>query len=133
MSSFICPDQHLAYIAQAAERYVGGPIYIDQNTSISTFDTQKIIEMLYTTNRAGYVARYPRDEAATPKKINTRVRSRIPITPVQTLKACDAYEYQCAEFEGYEEHIGMKICNRVRQAAIRALAGYGEARYTIDE
>ena len=53
------------------------------------------------------------------------------IDPVAVLKACDGYEYQSCEHEGWEESEAKAFVDALRHRAWHALPGYADADWEI--
>ncbi len=72
-----------------------------------------------------------------PHKSNTMLISArgltpfVEIDPVQTLKACNCYDYQSCEARDWEESEAYAYIQALKEAAIRVLPGYDDAEWEI--
>jgi hypothetical protein len=62
-----------------------------------------------------------------------RFKLRMPLKPVEVIKACDCYAYQSCETPDWEDTEAYKICRQIREDAIHRLPGYEEAPWGIDD
>jgi len=53
------------------------------------------------------------------------------VAPVAIIKACDCFEYQLAEFDGWEQSDAYRIIDAIRSRAIRTLPGYDAAPWAL--
>lgn len=53
------------------------------------------------------------------------------ISPVQALKACECFDYQACEVEGYDRSKAANLIRCIRGLAIAALPGYADAEWEI--
>ena len=58
---------------------------------------------------------------------NDTIRAIYRLKPVELLKMCDCLEYQSCETDGYRQTVAFELLDRIRGAAIKALAGYEDA------
>ena len=54
-----------------------------------------------------------------------------PLPPVLALKALDCLEYQCAEFDGWDDCEAYRFCQALRRHLISQLPGYDDAPWGI--
>ena len=54
-----------------------------------------------------------------------------PIEPIQTLKACDGYEYQSCEHPGWHTSEAKAFIDSLRRTAWQSLPGYGDAKWEL--
>lgn len=52
-------------------------------------------------------------------------------SPVEVLKACDCYEYQACEDEGWDGSLAKAFIGRLKDTMVRKLPGYEEAPWMI--
>lgn len=87
-------------------------------------------ELLTRQNYASVNHRYEKD---TPVPAASFSLLRQVYTPGEILVACDGYDYQACETEGYFESDAAKIVNAVRRCAICSLPEYRAAKtWSID-
>lgn len=142
MSAFLCDAYHIgrmaAYIAQDRDSQGFNGFHLKEG------DTDEhgplIAQHLAAANLASVRQRYPDSGNELPGPIEVeddthylllcRQASRrlIHYMPaVDMLKACDCWEYQSCEAEGWETSKGAFWCNAIRKTAIGKLPGYPEA------
>ena len=76
----------------------------------------------------------PDDMPGPVAEVNTPIRFRYENnrSPVQILKACQCYDYQACETEGYEQTDAQRITRAIAAHAINNLDGYDKAEWSID-
>jgi hypothetical protein len=95
-------------------------------------------DILYAENVRSVQARYPDDKSSDLPGPTIRqshivvsgqdqILAKYRLPPVSLLKMCDCLEYQSCETEDYRETLGFELLDRIRGAAIKALAGYDDA------
>ena len=53
------------------------------------------------------------------------------LSPVEALKACDCYKYQCSKWGGWNTSKAKKLIEEIQGVAIRMLPGYEDAQWEI--
>lgn len=107
-------------------------------------NADEVGQMLWRENVASVRYRYPDDgpeELPGPNGFNAEADPYIyryrplcePLTPVETLKAIDCYEYQTCEHPDWRDpaNVAAAFCRALQDAAIGALPGYDEAPWEI--
>lgn len=129
MSAFVVSENHINALVSFA---IGG-----QNPATAFWDRkhidfrgneQMLADVLMNANVEAVNTRYGDEEQLTGCKFR---RNCTPPSPVAILKACDCYDYQTCELDGYESTFAAKIIEAVRNKAIRALPGYDAAKWSI--
>jgi len=142
MSAFLCDAYHIgrmaAYVAQDRDSQGYNGHHLEES------DTDEhgplIAQHLAIANLASVRRRYPDCEDQLPGEVMneddthyllrcrqaSRHRSHH-MPAVDMLKACDCWEYQSCEIEGWEGSKGAFWCNAIRKTAIRKLPGYSDA------
>lgn len=142
MSAFLCDAYHIgrmaAYIAQDRDSQGYNGHHLEEQ------DTDEhgplIAQHLAAANLASVRQRYPDCENDLPGEIANEddthyllrcrqaARRLIHHMPaVDMLKACDCWEYQSCEIEGWETSLGAFWCRAIRKTAIGKLPGYSDA------
>lgn len=128
MSAFIVSPKHIDALLNFANR--------DSDHSRVTLTDGRVLrfnqiddlnfaaELLTRQNYASVNYRYQGDTPVPAASFNFL---RQAFTPCEILLACDGYDYQACETEGYFESDAAKIVNGVRRCAIRALPEYQAA------
>lgn len=133
MSAHIVPDAHINALVQwagdkngssAVSYYFAGARRHIRN------DQKRIASVLFAENVRSVNARYKECDDAHGFVYR---RTTIQLTPVQVLKALAGYSYQACEADGFAESEAFAIVDGIRHAAIRLLAGYDEAAWSLDE
>lgn len=158
MSAFVVDDAHITYLLNAAETFgsltwlapvpdtletlaaaerahaVGQPwgdgapaYYRAVSRSIPTVGYERVGQMLLDENYASVNFRYGQNEAA----VFIPGDRFAPVTPIQTLKALDCYEYQSCEHPGWRFSEAHEFCVALRGAAIGHLPGYEDAAWEV--
>jgi len=152
MSAYIVDREHILYLVRAAIShelcaYPHDPALswawnVNRETGrIKRADTNTkglvdVGNMLWDENRESVSYRY-QDSENLPGPIGedytiTAKDFHIPladIDPVQVLKACDCYEYQACEHQGWKDSEAHAFIQALRGRAIGALPGYEEAEW----
>jgi hypothetical protein len=123
MSAFQVGPEHLNYLVNAAILYDvhAATIYTPEQLGI----------MLARENAISLNARYPQHRTEPIPYAFTIVPKRT-ITPVQTIKAAQCFEYQACEHHGWKESTTKRIIDALTSAAIGKLPGYQEAAWEIE-
>lgn len=132
MSAFIVSTDHIDYLVSAALAYGRGGYVNYGDTYISAQNATDTGAGLIAENTASVQHRYPdRDDLAMDTATAYRFRPFLHVTPVQTLKAIQCYEYQACEHPGWESSNANRFCEQLRNAAIDNLPGYSEADWEV--
>jgi hypothetical protein len=144
MSSFRVSNDHLSMLVSAANRSslsyrprwrtdsggwatVGKPR--ESTPNISTVSPQELGEMLARWNDSALEARY--GDAPGPAFAWNPADDIGPLDPVKALKALDCLEYQCAEFEGWDDCEAYRFAQALRRSLISRLPGYDDAEWGV--
>lgn len=106
-------------------------------------NAQRVAYMLAVANVASVAHRYPDDTPDTlpgrmdhwwtdPAPVFDITHAR-PLSAVDGLAVINAYRYQACELPGWEGSEAAAFCDALRDALIRALPGYDDAPWTIDD
>jgi len=128
MSAFVVSKNHLAAIAA-----FGALKQVSTGTSNVGFDFGSIYKTLAEANVRSVCHRYgdSKDEYRNFLKPPARVpRLQLP-TAIQIVKLCDCLDYQSCETDDWRGSEACKLLGHIRNAAIRALPGYDEAKWAI--
>ena len=101
---------------------------------LSTVSPQELGTMLAGWNDCALEARYGEGtEAAEPGPAFkwTPADDIAPLDPVVALKALDCLEYQCAEFEGWDDCEAYRFAQALRRSLISRLPGYADAEWGV--
>lgn len=130
MSAYVVDLDHIAYLVQAGtSRSVG------LDDSMSDASKLQLGQMLWDENVKSVQARYPGDQELPgpcahdyvyPERNYPWFRT---FDPIQVLKACDCYEYQSCEHEGWSASAAKRYIEDLRARAWTSLPGYEEARW----
>lgn len=131
MSCFLVSDNHLGAIIGYACRenlktgYGGNP----GRYAYAPGEEQAACDILYAANAKSVNARYTTnvDESGCTYHPNA-----IKLRPIEVIKACDCYAYQCDEWDGFEGSEAQRIVDGIREHAIGKLPGYDAAEWSID-
>jgi hypothetical protein len=85
---------------------------------------------LLAENRRSVNHRYAEDEIESPYVFSPILGH---LSAVAILKAIDCYEYQSCEHPGWESSEAYDFCQALRANMIRALPGYSDAAYEIND
>lgn len=150
MSAFIVDNEHIRVLIAAGLDYTrpGSPLRWAVPDSTTTADPDSIIPMLggkyrhLTPETAATVGQILMDQNV--RSFNYRYdEDQVCVydhgapadrrwTPVEILKAIDAYEYQACEDPNWETSEAHAITTALRDLMISALPGYSEAAWSID-
>src|ERR1051325_11534357 len=126
MSAFIVSDEHLNYLVSFGVRHRVSWWNGKERPQIQG-NEQFVFNTLFRANVESVNARYDENLPPMPSKFAYRHNT----TPIQTLKACDCFDYQACEVEDYDRTEAAAIVDAIRSAAIHALPGYSEAEWDI--
>jgi hypothetical protein len=133
MSAFIVSDLHIDYLVQAAITY--GADYVDVfilgTIRAGYHRADALGRALLAANYDSVNDRYGRDDIPPDYRFTPPAFHGLAVTPVQTLKVIDCYEYQACQSPGYFAGDVHDFCNRLRRCAITHLPGYDEAQWEI--
>lgn len=128
MSAYMVDREHIRYLVNAAM----------SSTSIDWERAAQLGEILWAENRASIEFRYP-DCVNNPDNLPGPIDedfvyashepTRVPMEPVQILKACDCYEYQACEHPGWASSEAKAFIDALRKRTWQALPGYDEAEW----
>jgi len=137
MSAFIVSHAHINYMLNALAAY---DVRINWTEGTDTFiydarstdDAMTLAAVLLNQNVRSVCARYPQDkpEDYTDYVISFRY-DLAKVDPVQTVKACQCYDYQACETSDYAETFAHRITEWLKSAAISKLPGYDAAMWEI--
>ena len=132
MSAWIVPHNHInALLTYASKQKFLNYFYLNGERHLDTqqdADLQKAAEILVAENYRSFNYRY--DETTPPPPITFRRYPPPPntyLSPVEILKACDCYDYQACETDGYHQSDAAKIVDQIRHNAIANLPGWEQA------
>lgn len=149
MSAFIVDRELINYLIEAALcRGIGRPFggsafawYLmdsEERHELTPFNADETGQMLWDENIYSVAYRYDSQDV-NPAKLPGVVgedylfRHQLILhhifAPVEVLKACDCYEYQSCEHNGWYKSQAHAFIDRLRRAAISALPGYDEAEW----
>jgi len=147
MSAYIVDRNHILYLVAAAasptiEPHGGFRWFHDgewHDLRPDGFERgAEVANLLWRENIASVSARYPKESSATlPGPCNESFVIEPADFPawfrvfdsVQVIKACDCYEYQSCEHEGWKTSEAHAFISALRSAAWHALPGYEEAEW----
>ncbi len=95
-------------------------VYITSETA------QRVGQILVNENYRSVNKRY--NETDQPYTYEYRPNPMRVWKPVEIIKACNCYDYQACETEGYKDSEAHDIVHRIRQHAILLLPGYDAAK-----
>lgn len=119
MSSFICSDAHTNALAQLAEVYddtAGG--------------RQRVAELLRAANTRSVTSRHSESDEP-PPIVYAPSREIKVVSPVQVLKLCACFDYQCSDADNYPQSEAARIVEAIRHRTIAKLSGYEDADWSI--
>lgn len=119
MSAFSVSDAHLSYLVSAAEDY--GVVEFDK--------VDRALAMLREANNVSVATLYPKDAAM--QAPAPAAHKRVPVEPIQVLKAIRCYAYQACEDDGWHTSPAKRFCDMLTAHAVSALPGYREATWEI--
>jgi hypothetical protein len=131
MSNFIVSDRHIDALVRAAMEFTGGS-YLDFTIYICDepihYDHPDKMGRVLKDLSYYMVRRHrPKNNDAIYKYHHCKL-----LRPVQILKACDCYDYQCCSVGVYESTEAGKIIDSIRRFYISVLPGYDNARWHIE-
>ena len=151
MSAFVVGREHIRFLVSAARsprivQYAPFSYYWNgQRHQLPMNDREaaaKAGQLLWNENIRSVEGRYP-DCVGKPENMPGPVdevfiyaHSRDwtgNLEPVQVLKACNCYEYQSCEHEGWKTSEARAFIEALRSEAIRALPGYETAQWEVRE
>jgi len=128
MSAFVVSDKHINTLLTWANHCIrsieweGKNWYFDDSD-----DLQKLAEIMLTENYRSVNYRYSEQE--TPHQIEFHFEPDA--TPMQIIKACNCYDYQCCETDNWKETFAYKINEWIKESAIQRLPEYEQAQWEI--
>ena len=137
MSAFILQQTHITALVRYAicghnGTYLqsSGPISWYHNdgrrSCITTETAQRVGQILVDENYRSVNYRY--QETEQPYTYEYKPNPMRVWKPVEIIKACNCYDYQACETEGYKNSEAHDIVHRIRELAILLLPGYDEAK-----
>ena len=134
MSAFIVCNEHINAMLQASgnrfRRYFGDTCsyYWRKEPRYIVPDNECIGQKLVNQNYRSVNTRYDENDEPHVFKVLT-LRE---FSPVEIIKACDCYGYQCCETKDWKRTEAYAIMTALRERAIRALDGYEQAAWEIN-
>lgn len=122
MSVIILSDKHISVLTNFLNQQAFKPKCAQDLTA------QQIGQTLLDENTKAYCNRY-REEFT--QEAFTLIQTET-LTPVQAIKAAQAYEYQASESNTWEGSDAKAIIESIINAAILQLPGYEDAKWTIE-
>lgn len=131
MSNFIVSDRHIDALVRTAMEFTGGDCLdftIYKHGECINYDNP---------NRMGQVLKDLAYYSANKEyRQNNKMRqyrySKCELlSSVQILKACDCYDYQCADVGDYDSTEAARIIDNIRRFYIQTLDGYDTAKWHI--
>jgi hypothetical protein len=154
MSAYICDRRHIHYLVAAAKA-VGQPHgfrwhYQGQWRELDHGNRVGVANLLWQENIASVKARYPGEQVDTlpgPGAGEEKRPDAFRITradfpanfpsaafePAQIFKACDCYEYQSCEHEGWDTSEARAFINALRRSTWQSVPGYEGAEWGAPE
>lgn len=131
MSAFQVSPEHINYLVHACQRYdASGHIYAYRDYQGRPDD---LGNMLARVNAESVNARYAHhNDPCAPIPYRWSMRTAVPLSPIQVIKACDCYRYQSCEHPDWPGSQAEQIIEQLRERAITLLAGYDEAEWEIE-
>lgn len=131
MSKFIISNRHIDALVRAAFEMSGGA-NLDFNIDICGEcihydDPDEMGQILLDLNYYLVNWRYRENN----KSGRYKYQSSKLLRPVQILKVCDCYDYQCCNVGVYESTESGSIINTIRKHFIQQIPGYDEAEWHI--
>ncbi len=123
MSCFVVPDFHIDTLVSWAVAHKAPAFF-------TGVDPRELARMLHAANVVAVNYRYGHGE--TPEYVFS-FRDARNVSPVQILKACDCFEYQCDGDPTWANSHAARALEAIRGTATRALPGYDEAAWTLDQ
>lgn len=135
MSAFIVSNDHIDALVSFALAHRTSYWTGSHRVAISHENAEEIGRILMDENVASvahlYQDRIDQDERDAGAAYRFREFDVLP-SPVVILKACDCYDYQACEHDGWDASMAKIIVNAIRRDAVRALPGYEAAPWGID-
>lgn len=147
MSAFVCTDRHVAAIVAAAVAGSRDPSplrcligvlpraealeWIEQGEQLWEL-FPRVCSLLRRENLKSVNFRY-RQAAEIPGPFTVPFAQAPKVAAVAALKLLDCYDYQSCEHPGWEGSTGEQISSQLRRFLIRALPGYEDARWSLDD
>ncbi len=131
MSAYIVHKKHIdALISFMVSRQIS--VYLPSTGEDIKADgnQDRIGQILWDANHQNVSQRYNENNEAPVYKYEVYPR---PLSPVEALKACAGYSYQCSDMREYDESVANQIIESIKYKAINGLPGYDEAEWAIDE
>lgn len=132
MSTFIVSDNHINAMLSWANMNCMDLVCLNDKTVLDFSipeDLQKMAEVLSETNYHS-VNTYYNDHDVLEGNI-TFVFSYKMLSPVEIIKACQCYDYQCSDLSDYEDSDADRISKTIMNRAIAKLPGYADAKWEI--
>ena len=132
MSVFVVTDTHISTLLSYGN--ARGAYYRDGEKSCNLCELEPreltaIGQMLLFENVKSYNIRYRQSEMPHTYQF---ARTKI-LSPVQIIKSCECYKYECSEDNFYENTQACKIVNAIKRTAISKIPGYDEAEWGIPD
>jgi len=130
MSAFVISDKHINSMLSWANRKMdgisyGGKIYSFKNTE----DLQAMAQAMLNENYRSVNFRYAHHGHTEPHEIIFNFEHIH--DPVQVIKACHCFNYQCCETSDWEKSFAYIINEYILSHATRCLPGYDDAEWEI--
>ena len=146
MSAYVVEREHIAYLIEAARSYrvnkcgIFSWYYNQESKYINQQDLSAIGAMLWNENIRSVAYRYPDNMSNLPGPIGAAPYDYgrhdlmwSKIDPVQVFKSCNCYEYQCCGHPDWENSEAYAFIGALRQAMIKNLEGYDDAKWGAPE
>lgn len=139
MSAFIVGHDHINALLDHAVRHQVS-YYVPsrrERVTIMNNNATEIGAILLDQNERSVRHRYP---GIAPSELpgtigenaaSFRWRPRVPLQPVQIMKACHCLDYQCCETKDWERTIAFLIVQAILNDASRRVPGYDGAKWEI--
>lgn len=128
MSAFVVSDKHINTLLTWGNHCIQSIAWEDKKYYFDNTDSlQKMAEIMLTENYRSVNYRYLEQEE--PHKIEFHFEPDA--TPIQIVKACECYDYQCCETDDWKETFAHKINEWIKESAIQRLPGYEQAKWEI--
>ena len=151
MSAFVVGREHIRFLVSAARssrivRYSKFSYYwsgkLHELPRHDRDAASKVGQLLWNENILSVQGRYP-DCVGKPENMpgpvdeifiyaHSRDWNESGLEPIQVLKACNCYEYQSCEHDGWETSEAKAFIDALRAAAVRALPGYDDAQWMVE-
>jgi hypothetical protein len=144
MSAYVCSKAHIKALAIFAVRKSHGSMIVDPRYVDGAKDVSgKYAEVIATRYAAILLAenvrsvrvRYTDDIGDYDEIEISKSEALMPkaLSAVTILKLCNCLAYQSCETDDWETTNAYKLLQQIKDAAVRALPGYDEAPWGIDE